>query len=171
VHVDGRREVVKTTDEHPFRLVEDSGDTRWVRADALAPGAAVQTFTGTARVESVSYPGGRTTVYNLSVAGSPNFFIGPDGVWVHNCRIVDNIGQHALSPKHNWHRMFGSTPSLTDVRQVLMDVAQSGTHGMMKTHNEGFEAIVTKQVNGHEVWASVFLDKNNVMRVTNGGIN
>jgi hypothetical protein len=172
VHVDGRREVVKTTDEHPFRLVEDSGDTRWVRADALASGAAIQTLAGTARVESVSYPGGRTTVYNLSVAGSPNYFVGPDGVWVHNCKIVNNIGQHALKPDHNWHRMFGSTPSLDEVQQVLMDVAQTGTHGMFKEHGaEGFSSILTKQVNGHEVWASVFLGKDNVLKVTNGGIN
>jgi len=69
-------------------LPEGEGGTP---ADALAPGDVLRTRTETAVVAAVHLPSGRTTVYNLSVEGSPNYFVGTDGVWVHNC-VRWNIG-------------------------------------------------------------------------------
>jgi hypothetical protein len=56
-----------------------------MRADSLAPGSVVDTLGGPAMVLALSFTGERTTVHNISVEGNPNYFVGPDGVWVHNC--------------------------------------------------------------------------------------
>lgn len=39
----------------------------------------------------------RTTVHNLTIDGTPNYFVGPDGVWVHNGKcpwdtLADSLG-------------------------------------------------------------------------------
>jgi hypothetical protein len=78
---DGRGLSLRTTDEHPF-WVEGRG---WMRADSLVPGSMVDTLGGPATVLALSFTGERTTVHNISVAGNPNYFVGPDGMWVHNC--------------------------------------------------------------------------------------
>jgi hypothetical protein len=57
-----------------------------MRADSLAPGSVVDTLGGPAMVLALSFTGERTTVHNISVAGNPNYFVGPDGVWVHNAK-------------------------------------------------------------------------------------
>src|SRR5690606_29595384 len=78
---EGRAIQLRTTDEHPF-WVEGQG---WTRADSLSPGTTVETFGGAATVLALSFTGERTTVHNISVEGNPNYFVGADGVWVHNC--------------------------------------------------------------------------------------
>jgi hypothetical protein len=83
---------IRTTDEHPF-WVQGRG---WARADSLAPGEAIETLGGPALVRSLSFTGERTTVYNLSVSGEPNYFVGAAGVWVHNVRC----GPKEFARKH-----------------------------------------------------------------------
>jgi hypothetical protein len=94
---DGRGVALRTTDEHPF-WVEGQG---WRRADSLQPGQTVQTVGGTATVLALSFTGERTTVYNISVDGHPNYFVGPDGVWVHNCNLRWSPDRAAHVRLHN----------------------------------------------------------------------
>jgi hypothetical protein len=80
---EGREIRLRTTDEHPF-WVEGRG---WMRADALVPGSMVDTLGGPATVLALSFTGERTTVHNISVEGNQNYFVGADGVWVHNTQL------------------------------------------------------------------------------------
>jgi len=112
-HDDGRCETIQTTDEHPFRLIDSQGEARWTRADTLEPGAILQTLEGSATVEAVSFSSLRTTVHNLSVAGRPNYFVGSDGVWGHNCpgyrqifiEIFEASGRKFPAGHHVHHRI------------------------------------------------------------------
>nr|WP_254679321.1 polymorphic toxin-type HINT domain-containing protein [Celeribacter baekdonensis] len=92
---------------HPFFVVFADGELRltpqaseghvyegpikggaWVDAAHLRPGNHLRGPDGTLRevlaVEIVDKP---LTAYNLSVTQTETFFVGRDGVWVHNCRI------------------------------------------------------------------------------------
>jgi len=85
-HEDGHQEVIHTTDEHPFWSEEDG----WTRVDGLRIGSTLKTIGGRAWVESVNYTSRRETVYNFTVAGKPNYMVGLDGVWVHNCAAAED---------------------------------------------------------------------------------
>jgi len=39
-------------------------------------------------VRELSISGERTTVYNLTVDDVHTYLVGPDGVWVHNCKVT-----------------------------------------------------------------------------------
>lgn len=81
LHGDSRTETIRTTDEHPF-WVDGQG---WTRANALQPGQSVDGISGASTVVSLAFSNQRSTVYNLTIGGDPNYFVGPDGIWVHNC--------------------------------------------------------------------------------------
>ena len=62
----------------------------------LTPGTAVATIKGDIlmrRIEHVEQP---LKVFNLSIANTPSYFAGEDGLWVHNANIdcnLENSGQ------------------------------------------------------------------------------
>ena len=76
---------------------------------------------GGAWVESVSYNehGGSTSVYNLDVEGTPNYFVGPEGVGllVHNCTALKNPMTRrwkmfrAVSANSPWLWLLTGTPA------------------------------------------------------------
>lgn len=57
----------------------------WARVDALFPDDRLSAVRGDAKLLAVSYLPHRVPVYNLSIPGSPTYFVGEHGVWVHNC--------------------------------------------------------------------------------------
>tara|TARA_R110000868_G_scaffold241497_3_gene497022 strand:- start:833575 stop:834096 length:522 start_codon:yes stop_codon:yes gene_type:complete len=69
------------TDEHPFHVADTA---EWTRADGLVIGDHLSTISGTALLEGVVYTTERVPVYNLSIPGSPTYYVGEHGVWVHN---------------------------------------------------------------------------------------
>ena len=93
LHEDGERETINTTDEHPFHVADTNA---WTRADRLQVGDRLSTITGTAELLGVVYTTERVPVYNLSIPGSPTYYVGEHGVWVHNCWT----GNHHLIPKY-----------------------------------------------------------------------
>ncbi len=102
LHGDGHEETLSTTDEHPF-WVEGRG---WVRADGLRIGDELASenprATGRApRVKSLTFTGERTTVYNLTVDGVPDYLVGSDGVLVHNCDPRRAIRNRHLAGGHH----------------------------------------------------------------------
>ncbi|MDQ7013553.1 MAG: polymorphic toxin-type HINT domain-containing protein [Planctomycetota bacterium] len=109
-HVDGAAELINTTDEHPFH---DATTGEWTRADALQPGDQLSTLTGPAEVVSIVYDGERVPVYNLSIPGSPTYYIGERGVWVHNCpgyrklfiSVFETGGRKFSAGHHVHHRI------------------------------------------------------------------
>lgn len=55
----------------------------WVSAGDLYPGESIATIDGSAMVVG-TVPASERTVYNLEVLGHHTYFVGDDGVWVHN---------------------------------------------------------------------------------------
>lgn len=74
------QQILRTTEEHPFYTTRWG----WVEAGSLELGEQVETALGDAVVEKVAYTGARTTVYNLEIDGVHDYFVGDDGVLVHN---------------------------------------------------------------------------------------
>jgi Pretoxin HINT domain len=184
VHESGEVETIETTDEHPFyvecRSSNDTADDTqqaFVRADALQPGDRLRTMHGTAHVLSVAFTAQRETVYNFTVGEHHTYLVGRDGVVVHNCDLIDNIGRHALQRAHNWELAFGRIPTLEEVKPIIMEVAQSGQFVSQQTMRAagGVEVGVKQQwqkvINGVEYWAHVFIDDaTGTLRVQNGGV-
>ncbi len=46
---------------------------------------------GPAEVLGVAFGNERVPIYNLSVPGSPTYFVGEHGTWVHNCNISQYV--------------------------------------------------------------------------------
>ena len=86
-----RTELIRTTDDHPF-LTTCKG---WVPAELLTPGDNVVLATGgEGTVSRVVFTSIVSRVYNLSVAGNHNFFVGRDAVVVHNAGLCRLVGHH-----------------------------------------------------------------------------
>jgi hypothetical protein len=72
---------LETTDDHPWRTT----DGRWLTTLELRSGTTLVREHGTAaRVLSVSDEHRTARTYNLQVADFHTYFVGEDGVWVHN---------------------------------------------------------------------------------------
>jgi len=78
---DGTREIIATTDEHPWRTT----DGRWVETDDLALGFELVTAEGApVQVVSVLATNRVASTYNFEVEDFHTYFVGEAGVWVHN---------------------------------------------------------------------------------------
>lgn len=131
VHESGVAELLRTTDEHPF-WVEGSG---WVRADSLVPGDVLRTTGSTATISAVGLPSGRTTVYNLSVEGYHTYFVGPDGVWVHNCgeisRASKNFDHSYDRHADEWAKRWGVKMDHDEWLRILQEANRSSVESFM----------------------------------------
>jgi len=84
LHEDGSSEMISTTDEHPFHVADTA---EWTRADGLKVGDRLSTIAATALLRGVVYTTERVPVYNLSIPGTPTYYVGEHGVWVHNNNV------------------------------------------------------------------------------------
>jgi hypothetical protein len=88
LHESGHGETLRTTDDHPFYVISSETAAKgWTQAQHLCGGDVVSTIKGLALVEIVKFSSETATVYNLSVANAPNYFVGVEGVLAHNCEI------------------------------------------------------------------------------------
>lgn len=87
-HADGERERLETTKDHPFWSVNADD---WVVVGELGVGDGLATLGGMAEIAGIEYRDELTTVYNLTIPGSPTYFVGERGVWVHNCDLAPNF--------------------------------------------------------------------------------
>jgi hypothetical protein len=76
--------LIETTPNHPFFTM----DRGWVEAGNLKPGEKVRTDTGTdATVVSFTLESTPTTMWDITVDGAHDFFVGTGAVLVHNCDV------------------------------------------------------------------------------------
>jgi len=74
------KEVIKTTAEHPFYL-----EGKWVKAGDLSRGDRLYLFhSRKVALDSLTKVDTSVTVYNFSVAKNHNYYVGKEGVLVHN---------------------------------------------------------------------------------------
>jgi hypothetical protein len=59
----------------------------------------------------------RVPVYNLSIPGSPTYYVGEHGLWVHNCSWA---GQHHLIPRYLGGKKKWTTTPLTHDQHVRL---------------------------------------------------
>jgi len=81
-HADEKIETIYTTDEHPFH---NALTGELIRADALRPDDRITSMHGVVAVVAIAFGSERVPGYNLSIPGSPTYFVGELGLWVHNC--------------------------------------------------------------------------------------
>lgn len=102
VHETGDVEVLHTTDEHPFHVVETGA---WTRADRLRVGDGLSTISGVAELVGIGFGRETVPVYNLSIPGTPTYYVGDHGVWVHNTNVFECFVGSSLFP-HGSARKF-----------------------------------------------------------------
>ena len=91
LNLDGAAEPLTTTAGHPFWSLDRGG---WVAAGELRAGERVATECGARRLRSRAAGAAAAAVYNLEVAGTHSYFVGPQRLWVHNgCQVVSRIGE------------------------------------------------------------------------------
>ncbi|EAY23862.1 intein C-terminal splicing region domain protein [Microscilla marina] len=81
-------EIIQTTLEHPFRH-----QGKWVKANALKAGDRLQLYQSSAQLalDSLARQDTSVTVYNFTVASNHNYFVGKQGVLVHNANGYDDL--------------------------------------------------------------------------------
>jgi len=88
-------DIIGTTSNHPFWSVDRQ---EYVQAGHLEIGERLQTLHGDTKTvaSNLPRPGPKTDVYNLEVHAEHTYFVGEDGVLVHNNRVytvADEAGQ------------------------------------------------------------------------------
>ncbi len=126
---------IYATGEHPF-WVQGEG---WIAARDLAEEHPIATVNGDVLVFEVKYIQRPTTVYNFSVANTPNYFASQIGVWVHNAgpcssKLGDNIGPKPFPDisYENHHLIPGKF--LKDY-EVLQDLDELGLYDINRATN------------------------------------
>jgi hypothetical protein len=105
IHVSG--EIIKTTDEHPFWVVEENG---WVMAQDLLVGDHFVDVNGNLlEIERIVKKKEISRVYNFKVSDNHNYYVSNLGIWTHNsCEILPH-GQ--LSPFKNGNKVYSDGQS------------------------------------------------------------
>jgi hypothetical protein len=95
--------VLKATGEHPF-WTRDRG---WIATKDLHTGEELlKRSGGWVRVVAVRWNRERVAVYNFEVGGFHTYFVGSQGVWVHNTCFPDAkaLAKIFNISKDGWHR-------------------------------------------------------------------
>ena len=135
VHEDGSTETINTTDEHPFHV---SDTNAWTRADQLLIGDRLSTISGTAQLLGVTYTTERVPVYNLSIPGSPTYYVGEHGVWVHNCKV--HLGKQGKHIRGHNNYIPGRSILEADPEQLLGEAVDD----MMKSFDDAKNSIMVQ---------------------------
>lgn len=86
------QQVISTTAEHPFWVEK----RRWIKAGNILPKDRLVALGGdNYTVIAIAATGNYTTVYNFEVADFHTYFVGEDGVWVHNSCVPDTKSDNA----------------------------------------------------------------------------
>ena len=84
--VDGALEAFETTDDHPWWVIDSTGNGSWKTTDTLLSGMVVTNSSNQSLViEKVGETSKVDYTYNLTVADYSTYFVGQSRVFVHNC--------------------------------------------------------------------------------------
>ena len=99
VDASGDIERFRTTDDHPWH---NAGTGVFEPTKDLTPGERLSTLDGTSvRVVSVAITATDEPAYNLTVANAHTFFVGEDGIWVHNQDCFPDLPEGSKSTGYN----------------------------------------------------------------------
>jgi hypothetical protein len=115
---DGRwtDEVYETTDDHPWRTI----DNQWAASSSLARGQVLAREVGTAVVVAVEDTQSTKLTYNLEVSDFHTYFVGKSETWVHNSCSEDVvvIGKRTFTRDRNLGFVMGQ-PLFRDGRIAI----------------------------------------------------
>ena len=134
---------IETTAEHPF-YIKGKG---WNPASSLKVGQALQLHNGTTVVFNEIDTSVRTEkVYNLTVANTHNYFVGGDGVLVHNCKRGTNpLDETRFTDKVREQMRPNLKTGKTDNHGFPLQVDNFASEGMV-TKIKGGDGIVRTKV-------------------------
>lgn len=120
------RDTLLATPNHPFYL---PGSGRYLPADSLRRGMQLLALTGALlTVQSVAAVDTTVSVYNFEVAEHHNYYVGEEGVLVHNDCVFVKLGLRNLpqqTPAHPifdvFTNVFGTTPQATLNRMQFLE--------------------------------------------------
>ena len=96
VDASGEVERFRTTDDHPWHNADTGA---FEPTKDLTPGERLSTLDGVSvRVVSVAITSTHEPAYNLTVANAHTFFVGHDGIWVHNQDCGPNVDRIISTP-------------------------------------------------------------------------
>ena len=116
-------EVIETTEEHPFWVLEKG----WVKAGELEVGTCLTTFNGEKlQIKKITHSKQKAVVYNIEVEGDHNYFVSHKQILVHNKaqwfprwattnvnRVFKNLADHHGISRHL------ASQRLHDLKQAL----------------------------------------------------
>jgi len=141
---DGAVDRLTVTPEHPFWR-EGQG---FVPVASLAPGDAVRTAGGLARVASLTSLPTRITVYNIEVEHAHTYFVGKTAAWVHNT-CAPKIGDDVLVRRSDGSVSGGRIVGPGTNGRVMVEV---DTAGGVKGYKEvSAETLVRRRAIGEQV--------------------
>jgi len=123
-----------TTAEHPIYVA----GVGYVPAARLEPGQWLAAESGAlSRVVSVAATGAAETVYNLTVDGTENYFVGPSPVLVHNIDLRCGGIQPELGKKHEYFlgNATGNAHNVERSRQMASQLDSIGLHDTPATRD------------------------------------
>ena len=137
-------ESIETTPEHPF-YVKGKG---WNPTSSLKVGQSLQLHNGTTVVvKEIDTSVQLGKVYNLTVANTHNYYVGQDGVLVHNCDL--NKLHHIFDKAQ--HNLGGLLSDFGGDMSKAFSAIQQAANNMAKSKGISgvFEEVV--QVGNHSV--------------------
>lgn len=135
-------QLIQTTLEHPFRH-----QGKWVKANDLKAGNRLQLYQSSAQLalDSLARQDTSVTVYNFTVASNHNYFVGRQGVLVHNANGYDDLlartNNQALKNKIN---------ALGDDKAKFLDDFKD------MDNIDDYIKVYSKSNNGEDVFPEIF---------------
>ncbi|MCU0433288.1 MAG: FG-GAP-like repeat-containing protein [Bacteroidia bacterium] len=131
-----------TTGEHPFWTARAG----WCTASALRPGDVLRTNTSQTVLVSYVYTTGRThTVYNIEVENGHTYFVGADGVLVHNVCYTPSGNAYDVEVKISRSRWPESADHIEDAQNAghpeVLTIDRSGARMNRRQSLAGWKTI------------------------------
>lgn len=162
------------TDNHPFFSVDEND---FVEIGQMHEGDYVKVNDGVTRITKINSRFARPgeMLYNLETHNQHVYQVTTAGILVHNTCTWDvwNVGQHAVQPKANWSKIFGTKkPTLADIKPYLDDVLKNGSWTKIgDAHGKGGKVVgEILQAEHNGVWVRALKDLSGKIIVNNGGV-
>ncbi|MBL4809958.1 MAG: hypothetical protein JKY43_07890 [Phycisphaerales bacterium] len=155
--------------EHPFHVADTA---KWTRADGLRIGDHLSTITGTTKLQGVIFTTERVPVYNLSIPGSPTYYVGEHGVWVHNCNVTGF--SKVWDKKHGPHlaRQLAQKARNSGNPQSYFEGSKDAIESFVASHlplNRGAIDVVAPSMWGRVVHPDGQISFTNIIRIVPSG--
>ena len=171
------KDTIRATDNHPFWLKEG-----WIEAKELRVGDSLKLLSGNwVSLDSIYLEEGIFETYNFTVEDFHTYFVGKEGILVHNCAKFDkwNLGEAVVTKRHhNWDKIFGNQQiSLQDVTPYVQEALKKGEWESIKTlRNNAGEVIgegliLRSNVDGHTIWVEGTKLNDGKIIVKNAGVD